>query len=191
MPTSTGSSSYALSATIVGIGTAPWTAPCVMKLSSVKTCRNISTHTTKPCLRPQVEPSRASLWVGTARCGTPYGIRMCSALPTLSMKLAETRPFPNNWEMKRWLGERDTNPKRWDEYTVINQLDKLKDGGLSIIVDCGTKDFFFEVNNNLHSALIQHGIRHTYLITPGQHDTPYWRNCLEYETLFFNLFFTT
>jgi S-formylglutathione hydrolase FrmB len=102
----------------------------------------------------------------------------------------DIRPFPENWEMKRWLGAKAQNETRWDAYTVINQLDKLQDGGLSLFIDCGTSDFFYEVNNNLHAALVGRKIRHTYLVTPGKHDTAYWRNCLQYQSLFFHLFFT-
>ena len=38
----------------------------------------------------------------------------------------DIRPFPNNWEMKKQLGEEASNKQRWDEHTVINQLDKIK-----------------------------------------------------------------
>ncbi len=55
----------------------------------------------------------------------------------------DIRPFPNNWEMKKQLGEEASNKQRWDEHTVINQLDKIKNGDLAVIIDCGCDDFFF------------------------------------------------
>ena len=56
----------------------------------------------------------------------------------------DIRPFPQNWEMSRQLGEFAANKKRWDEHTVINQIDKIQNGDLAIIFDCGESDFFLE-----------------------------------------------
>ncbi len=101
----------------------------------------------------------------------------------------DIRPFPNNWEMKKQLGERDENKELWDKHTVINQLDKINNGDLAIIFDCGTNDFFFEVNNNLHAELLKRGISHDYITRPGIHDGKYWNNSIEYQWLYFCKFF--
>lgn len=101
----------------------------------------------------------------------------------------DIRPFPNNWEMKKQLGERDTNKEVWDNHTVITQLDKINNGDLTIIFDCGTSDFFFEVNNNLHAELLKRGINHDYITRPGAHDGKYWNNSIEYQWLYFSKFF--
>ena len=42
--------------------------------------------------------------------------------------------------------------QRWDEHTVINQLDKIKNGDLAVIIDCGCDDFFLEVNKGRENA---------------------------------------
>lgn len=101
----------------------------------------------------------------------------------------DIRPFPHNWEMKKQLGERDANLQRWNNYTVINQLDNLKDGQLAIAFECGYDDFFFEVNNNLHQALLDRKIGHDYTVRPGKHHWPYWRNAIHYQVLFFSHYF--
>ena len=75
----------------------------------------------------------------------------------------DIRPFPDNWDMKKQLGEYINNKEIWDNHTVINQINKLQDGKLAIIFDCGFKDFFFEVNNNLHNTLLKQGIAHDYI----------------------------
>ena len=67
----------------------------------------------------------------------------------------DIRPFPNNWEMKKQLGEEASNKQRWDEHTVINQLDKIKNGDLAVIIDCGCDDFFLEVNKAVHEKLLK------------------------------------
>lgn len=101
----------------------------------------------------------------------------------------DIRPFPGNWEMKNQLGDYETNKEVWDNHTVINQLDKLQNGSLAILVDCGVDDFFLEVNNNLHRDLLKRGIGHDYTVRPGQHDFEYWANAVEYQFLFFSRYF--
>lgn len=101
----------------------------------------------------------------------------------------DIRPFPNNWEMSKQIGKRDENTDLWDSSTVINQLDGLMGGDLAIIVDCGTEDFFFEVNNNFHEELLKRGIVHDYIVRPGAHNSDYWRNSIEFQWLFFCKYF--
>lgn len=103
----------------------------------------------------------------------------------------DIRPFPNNWNMKDQLGTYAENPKRWDEHTVINQLPYNKSHGpLSIIIDCGTSDFFYDVNQKLHEKLLSLDIPHDYIIRPGDHSHTYWNNAIDYQLLFFRKFFT-
>ncbi len=101
----------------------------------------------------------------------------------------DIRPFPDNWEMKKQLGELSSNKEVWNNHTVINQLENLKDGDLAIIFDCGTNDFFFDVNNNLHAELLKRGISHDYITRPGVHDGKYWNNSIEYQWHYFCKFF--
>lgn len=101
----------------------------------------------------------------------------------------DIRPFPNNWEMKELLGEYHKNPKQWDQYTVINQIHKIKPNSLAIIIDCGTGDFFYEVNEKLHRELLYNNIPHDYIVRPGDHTNNYWNNAIDYQLLFFKKFF--
>ena len=101
----------------------------------------------------------------------------------------DIRPFPLNWEMNKQLGEFAANKKRWDEHTVINQIDKIKNGDLAIIFDCGESDFFLEVNKELHKRLLGRGIDHDFITRPGVHNGAYWSNAIDYQLLFFEKFF--
>lgn len=101
----------------------------------------------------------------------------------------DIRPFPNNWEMKKQLGEEKSNQQRWDEHTVMTQLDKIKPGDLALIIDCGTGDFFLKVNQKLHQELSDRKIPHDFIIRPGVHDGEYWNNSIDYQWLFFKKFF--
>ena len=102
----------------------------------------------------------------------------------------DIRPFPDNWEMKNLLGNYHNNKERWDSHTVINQLHLIKPG-LAIIIDCGTDDFFYEVNENLHRKLIYNNVKHNYTSLPGAHNAQYWSNAIEYQILFFSRFFSS
>ena len=99
------------------------------------------------------------------------------------------RPFPLNWNIQDELGEMAANKKIWDEHVVVNQIDKIENGDLALIVDCGEQDFFLEVNKSLHLRLLGKGIDHDFTTRPGGHDSTYWANSLDYQLLFFIKYF--
>jgi S-formylglutathione hydrolase FrmB len=103
----------------------------------------------------------------------------------------DIRPFPNNWDMAARLGKYAQYPDNWEKNTVINLLHLLTPNSLSLIIDCGTDDFFFKVNENLHQQLLQRNIPHDYITRPGAHNWPYWSNAIGYQLLFMNNFFKT
>ncbi|KGL49214.1 alpha/beta hydrolase [Porphyromonas gulae] len=102
---------------------------------------------------------------------------------------ADIRPFPKNWEISRRLGSLAENPKLWDEYTVINNLDSLRSEALAILIDCGVEDFFLDVNKELHASLLARQIDHDFTIRPGGHNRAYWHNAIDYQILFFEKYF--
>jgi S-formylglutathione hydrolase FrmB len=101
----------------------------------------------------------------------------------------DIRPFPNNWDMAKHLGTYSEYPERWESNTVINMLNHLTPNSLAIIIDCGTEDFFFRVNENLHQQLLYRNIQHNYIIRPGGHSWPYWTNAVKYQMLFMKNYF--
>lgn len=101
----------------------------------------------------------------------------------------DIRPFPNQWEMSKMLGAQASNKEVWDNHTVINQLDKIKNGDLALIIDCGLGDFFLQVNQDVHNALVDRKIDHDFILRPGVHNHAYWRNAIDYQVLFFSKFF--
>ncbi|GAB2982573.1 alpha/beta hydrolase family protein [Mucilaginibacter puniceus] len=101
----------------------------------------------------------------------------------------DIRPFPNNWDMAKRLGSLKDNPDTWDKYTVTNQLDLLKPNSLSIIFDCGTEDFFYKVNTELHDKLLERKIPHDFIVRPGAHNWQYWTNSVGYQMLYFSNYF--
>lgn len=101
----------------------------------------------------------------------------------------DIRPFPNSWQMSSLLGKESENQKVWDNHTVINQIDRLNNGELAIIFDCGYDDFFFEVNNDFHKKLRKYKIDHDFIVRPGGHNGEYWRNSIDYQIIFFKKYF--
>ena len=101
----------------------------------------------------------------------------------------DIRPFPQNWDMSKQLGEEAENQSVWDAHTVINLVPSMKKGQLAMIIDCGYGDFFLEVNKNFHEALLKQGIDHDFLLRPGEHNSTYWNNSIDYQILFFQKYF--
>jgi len=101
----------------------------------------------------------------------------------------DIRPFPNNWNLALDLGKYADQPENWEKNTVINLVNLLTPNSLSLIVDCGTEDFFYEVNLNLHKKLLQNNIPHDFIVRPGAHNWQYWKNSIKYQVLFMNDYF--
>ncbi|PPL00171.1 alpha/beta hydrolase [Parapedobacter indicus] len=101
----------------------------------------------------------------------------------------DIRPFPLNWDMAERLGSYADYPERWDAHTVINQLHRLTPDTLALVIDCGTGDFFYHVNEQLHRKLLDRNIPHTYITGPGAHNWMYWQQSICYQLLYFHEFF--
>ncbi len=101
----------------------------------------------------------------------------------------DIRPFPNNWDMAKRLGKYADHPENWEKNTITNLLYLIEPNTLSIIIDCGTSDFFYEVNQQLHQQLLYRNIPHDYITRPGGHTWVYWENAVAYQLLFFHNFF--
>ncbi len=101
----------------------------------------------------------------------------------------DIRPFKKNWHLSERLGDSATHPVNWDQYSVINVIEKKPDDSLAIIIDCGTEDFFYDVNKELHKKLLALHIPHEYTERPGKHDWNYWANAVKFQLLFFRNYF--
>lgn len=94
-------------------------------------------------------------------------------------------PFPENWNMKDAIGEYETNKDAWRSHTVISLVkEDMCPAGLKIMFDCGTEDFFLDVNRELHEIMLEKKIPHDYVERPGAHNADYWNNALDYHLLF-------
>ncbi len=101
----------------------------------------------------------------------------------------DIRPFPDNWNIKKYLGTYAGHPDNWNKNTVINAIDSLHNDELKLIIDCGIDDFFIQVNRDLHQKLLTLKINHDYTERPGVHNWDYWANAIKYQLLFFGEYF--
>src|SRR5690242_14429958 len=83
------------------------------------------------------------------------------------------RPFPNNWDIVKDLGDYEHNKEVWDKNVVVNLVDSLHNNELALIFDCGVSDFFIDVNRALHKKLLDVKIDHDYVERPGVHSWEY------------------
>jgi S-formylglutathione hydrolase FrmB len=99
------------------------------------------------------------------------------------------RPFPDNWNLADRLGKPDEHPENWDANTVINLIPLIKDNYPALLIDCGTKDFFYKVNLDFHAKLLESNVPHDFIVRDGGHEVSYWLNAIHYQLLFMHLFF--
>lgn len=97
--------------------------------------------------------------------------------------------FPDKWKIDKRLGKYENSKEVWATHTVVSLVPALKPGQ-NIIIDDGYSDFFYEVNCNLHKALLEAKIPHDFIIRPGAHNWTYWTNAIDYQMLFFSNAFT-
>ncbi|MDE3237175.1 MAG: esterase family protein [Bacteroidota bacterium] len=101
----------------------------------------------------------------------------------------DIRPFPTHWDMALRLGKYSEHPEYWEKNTVINMLNLLQPNSLALLIDCGTEDFFYKVNEHLHEQLLYRDIPHDYITRPGAHNWNYWTNSIQYQLLFMSNYF--
>lgn len=96
----------------------------------------------------------------------------------------------NKFDAPKRLGDTLTHREYWKNYSVINLVEKYNQrDSIAMIIDCGTDDFFYEVNHKLHEKMLKLKIPHDYSEKPGKHEWVYWNNSVEYHLLFFHNYF--
>lgn len=98
-------------------------------------------------------------------------------------------PFPDNWGIKKSLGNQENYPDNWKNHSVLYLIEKLKPGAVKLFIDEGIDDIFIEENRALHQKLLDLEIPHDYIERPGAHTREYWDKVLPYHFLFFREYF--
>lgn len=98
----------------------------------------------------------------------------------------DLRSSTKKYDIAKRIGDMETNPREWDNRSVVNMVSTLKNKELDLIIDCGLSDFFYQINAALHRRLVSLNIDHDYIERPGVHNWEYWTNSVQYQFLFFN-----
>ena len=102
----------------------------------------------------------------------------------------DLRPFrKNGWDLKDVLGDPSTHWQNWEDASPVNLVQRLKGRDLPLLIDCGLGDFFLETNRDMHQRLLEADIPHEYTERPGEHNSEYWGNAVDFQMLFFHKFF--
>ncbi len=95
----------------------------------------------------------------------------------------------NKFDVSKRIGDTLKYAENWKRYSVINVVEKKPAQALEIIIDCGTEDFFYQNNRDLHEKMVKLKIPHEYIERPGNHGWAYWANAVEYQLFFFRNYF--
>lgn len=102
----------------------------------------------------------------------------------------DLRSSSKKFDIAKRIGSIETKPDEWDNRSVINMVDDLKNNDLDLIIDCGVSDFFYQINAALHRKLVALKINHDYIERPGNHSWEYWTNSIQYQLFYFDRCFT-
>jgi len=101
----------------------------------------------------------------------------------------DLRSSKNKFDISKRIGDPKTHGDFWENWSVINLIERPLKDSLAIIFDCGLDDFFYADNKKLHEKMLKRGICHDYIERPGNHSWNYWGNAVEYQMVFFRKFF--
>lgn len=77
----------------------------------------------------------------------------------------------------------------FSEYTAVGLVDKMKENGIALLLDCGVDDFLLETNRQIHQLLLENETPHEYTERPGEHTWEYWTEALPFHMLFIHQVF--
>ncbi|MCE7058003.1 esterase family protein [Algoriphagus sp. AGSA1] len=87
-------------------------------------------------------------------------------------------------QQKEMLGEDLVYDAPFSTYTAVGLVDKMRENGIALYMDCGVEDFLLETNRQMHQLLLENGTPHDYTERPGAHTWEYWTDALPFHLLF-------
>lgn len=101
----------------------------------------------------------------------------------------DLRSSSKKYDIAKRIGNIETSSDEWDNRSVVNMVNSLKNRELNLIIDCGVNDFFYQINSALHRRLMTLNIDHDYIERPGAHNWEYWTNSINYQLFYFDRYF--
>lgn len=93
------------------------------------------------------------------------------------------------FDVAKRIGDTLRHAANWKKYSVINLVETPPAKPLRIIIDCGTEDFFYKNNQELHAKMVKLKIPHEYIERPGAHNWNYWNTAVKYQLFYFHNYF--
>lgn len=81
--------------------------------------------------------------------------------------------FPENWNIKRILGDMNNNKQIWIENSFLGTMINLCVSKKPVLIDCGLSDFALQVNRTAHKKLDSLKVFHYYNERSGNHSAVY------------------
>ncbi|MES2417654.1 MAG: alpha/beta hydrolase family protein [Bacteroidota bacterium] len=89
------------------------------------------------------------------------------------------------WGLADLLGNPAKDDKLWRDYSVIENIGRLKGNKKPFIFDCGSDDFFYQSNNEFKQKCDSLKLNATYISQPGNHNKAYWAKSIKQQFEFF------
>lgn len=83
------------------------------------------------------------------------------------------------------LGNPQADSELWKQFSVMDNINKLKGNNKPIIFDCGSSDMFYVANNQLKQKCDDLKLNATYISQPGGHNKTYWAMSIKQQFEFF------
>jgi S-formylglutathione hydrolase FrmB len=103
----------------------------------------------------------------------------------------DLRPFTESWDLPLRLGEFNKHPQNWEAHSVVVIAKEADPEKFKLIIDCGTEDFFLEVNRALDATLKEHNYNYQYSERKGAHNWTYWKDSILLHLEFFKTEFSS
>jgi len=101
--------------------------------------------------------------------------------------VVDLTPNTAQFGIAKVLGDRQQFEKKYQENSVLFNVEKLKGKNTEFYFDCGTEDVFSDVNAKLHAKSLELGIPHVYVSMPGKHDSNYWKKSIHLQMVWFSM----
>ncbi|PWG81807.1 alpha/beta hydrolase [Pararcticibacter amylolyticus] len=98
-----------------------------------------------------------------------------------------SRQFWKNNRMTEDLTRHFGSPEitDWHQYSISTLLKQHQDFNKPFIFDCGVSDILYPASTTLKTIVDQRKLPATFISSPGNHDTSYWRQSIAYHFLYF------
>ncbi len=89
------------------------------------------------------------------------------------------------WRVGGVLGSKKDFPEVWKANSAMAQINPETAKTQNILFDCGTEDFFHDINGAFDKRMTELNVKHTYEEYPGSHSWEYWTAAVPRHLAFF------